>query len=99
MKAWEKREKDKERTLLVCFELLDAVINNIDYTHLVNELKTIDLNTFRIGRENKFKVLFHWVFPTNWDEEGIKNYNSKADYYYIYNTIKNICKKVVKNEI
>lgn len=79
--------------------MLDAVINNMDYTHLVNELKTIDLNTFRIGRENKFKALFHWGFPTNWDEEGIKNYNSKADYYYIYNTIKNICKKVVKNEI
>lgn len=93
MKAWEKREKDKERTLLVCLELLDAIINNMDYTNLVNELKTIDLNTFRIGRENKFKALFHWVFPTNWDEEGIKNYNSNADYYIYIIQLKIFVKK------
>lgn len=99
MNAWLEREKYKDNTRLICIELLDAIISDSDYSHLISKLKDINLNVFRIGRVNKYKALYNWVFPANWDEEGIKLYNPKADYKYIKTTIEDICKRIIRNEL
>lgn len=96
MKPWVQREEDKIRTASLGIYFLDALINNKNYDNLINELKTININTFRIGRQNKWKALYNWLFQSNWDEQVLKQYNPNADYNYIVMTLKNICKKVVK---
>lgn len=97
MKIHLKREGEKIRTASLELELLDAIINNKDCTEVINEMKSIDLNVFRIGRVNKWKALYNWVLFRN--EKGLKIIYPDADYNEVSNKIKDLCKRIARHEI
>lgn len=96
MKSWVQAFEDRKRTALIDFKIINAIHNNQDYSHLIEILKTINMNTFRLGKINKWKALYKWIMPLN--EEQLKMYNSSMNYEHISREIKDICKKVVKRE-
>lgn len=97
MKPYLKRQQFLLETADVEFELIKCIVLNKNYDHIINKIKKIDFNIFRIGKNNKWKSLYNWIFSLN--EEELKYLYPNADYNFINKIIKNICKKVVKNEI
>lgn len=94
MKIHIKRDLDKIRTAGIEIKLIDAVVNHRDYTELVNQIMSVDLNVFRIGRENKLKALYSWCLFRN--EKGLKIIHPDADYNEVSGKIRQICQGVVK---
>lgn len=97
MKPYLRREIDEKRTAGLGFKLIEAVIEHNDYSEIVRQLKSIDLNTFRIGRVSKWKALYNWILFCN--EKGFKEIYPDADYNAVSITIRKLCKEIARNEI